>query len=203
MRSLRFCSEFHTETEKIPHSASLHRVFIMLLWILTIILVIWIAEEFINNWNNDPLGNRTQYYRPKHTQFMTYYGLSKQMPISEFELKMAAGMFCEGKEICVTAFCKSGMVERVSVTIGKSSYCSSSNDIAEWLCHAKKLRCDEIRLYHNHPNAILRKYASPTDLDMHKKIKSFFEGKNIPLRSFLIYANFFKGWQIKEYGKPL
>ncbi len=175
----------------------------MLFWILTIILVIWIAEEFINNWNNDPLGNRAQYCRPKHTQFIAYYGLSKQLPVSEFELKMAAGMFCEKKEIFVIAFCRRGVVERVFATIGKSSRCSSSNDIAEWLCLAKKLRCDEIRQYHNHPNAILRKYASPTDLDMHKKIKSFFEGKNIPFRSFLIYANFLKGWEIKEYGKPL
>ncbi len=172
----------------------------MLLWILTITLIIWIIEEIINNWNNDPFGNRAQYRRPKRTQLMTYYGLREQMPISEFELKMAIAMFSERKEIFVTAFCRKGVIKRVTATIGKSVRCSSSDYMTKWLYYAEKLGCDEIRQYHNHPNAILRKYASPTDLDMHKKIGNFLNGSNIRLRSFLVYANFFKGWQIKEYG---
>lgn len=170
-------------------------------WIvLGILFAVFIAEKIINNWNNDPLGNRNRFKRPKNAQFKTYYGVTEKQSISTFEHNMTTGMFCERKEIFVTAFCRDSVVERVTASIGSDFRCSNADDVRKWPNHAKRLNCNEIRQYHNHPNFTSRERVSYSDMKTHNQIAQYFSNSDTKFRSFLIYANFFKGWEIKEFN---
>jgi DNA repair protein RadC len=173
---------------------------IELLWLAIPIFIIWLIDEIIIHWNSDPLGNRNDYNRPKGMQFKKYYGLTSPQPLSDFEFLMATGMFCEKKEIFVTAFCKQGIVRRVTASIGSHTRCSSSDNPNMWPSHALELGCDEIRQYHNHPNCNGRKHTSNNDIRTHKLFVNLMKNTDISARSFLIYANYYKGWEIKEFG---
>ncbi len=171
----------------------------MWLWIvITILVSVFIAEEVINNWNKDPLGNRKKFNRPKNSLFKTYYGLTEKQSVADFEIRMASGMFSENKEIFVTAFCKGDNVERVTASIGSNYHCSNSDNVYKWTQHATRLGCDEIRQYHNHPNVSGRKRISRNDLRTHEMLSQIHSASNIRFRSFLVYANYFKGWEIIE-----
>jgi hypothetical protein len=173
----------------------------MIFVILTIIgILFWIVVEVVNGWNNDPLGNRSDYNRPKNARFKNYYGLTVAQSIDKFEHKMAAGMFCEGREVFVTAFCIEDRVKKVTATIGTDSRCFNSDQISDWPNHAKRLGCIEIRQYHNHPNNLGRKMLSNRDLMSHHQMTDFLKKHGIRFRSFLLYANYFNGWVIREYG---
>ena len=168
--------------------------------IIAIGFIAWISISTINGWNSDPLGNRKEYHRPKNAQFKSYYGVTKSQAIDEFEHKMATGMFCEDREIYVTAFCRDAQVERVTASMGSDRRCSNSDKINEWTNHVKRLNCNEIRQYHNHPNCLGRKILSNRDMASHQQLSEYLDNYGIMFRSFLVYANYFKGWVIKEYG---
>ena len=168
--------------------------------LIAIGIVAWISVSTINEWNSDALGNRNEYRRPKNVRFKIYYGLTESQAIDEFEHKMVTGMFCEEREIFVTAFCRDGQVERVTASMGSDRQCSNSDRICEWANHVKRLNCTEIRQYHNHPNCLGRKSISNRDMTTHQQLSEYLDNYGIQFHSFLIYANYFKGWVIQEYG---
>ena len=161
------------------------------------------VTSVINNWNRDPLNNRKTFRRPKGAQFKTYYKINEKLPVESFEDQMASGMFAEAREIYVTAFCREGSVVRVTATMGTTHRCQNSDDILGWREHAIRLACDEIRQYHNHPNCFGRKSPSHTDRLSHSELVRLTKGTLMPIRSFLVYANYFRGWEIVEYSDSI
>ena len=98
--------------------------------------------------------------RRKHDQFKVTFNI-KGRTISDLEKVLAIGMHKERKEVYVTAFIRDGVAVRVTAAIGSARSCRGADDKNLWREHIQRLRCDEIRHYHNHPDYSNRTTPSP------------------------------------------
>jgi hypothetical protein len=100
--------------------------------------------------------------RAKGQRFKAAYDLTGKT-IKELEESLAVGMFRERREVFVTAFVRAGVAVRVTASIGSPYRCAAADDPTRWVQHLERLRCDEIRQYHNHPEHNGKTRPSPTD----------------------------------------
>jgi hypothetical protein len=136
--------------------------------------------------------------RQKYQQFKTAYSL-KGNNIKEFEHILAIAMHYEIKEVWVTAFCKNNIVLKVTATIGSARRCGPSDDIRNWRSHIRKLGCDEIRNYHNHPINNNKTGPSTPDLRTNLSMRDSLPETNVPLRTFIVFWNNIYEYRILEY----
>jgi len=135
--------------------------------------------------------------RSKGQQFKTAFQL-KGKTLDNLEEALAVGLFKEQKKIFVTAFIKENKAVRVTATIGSANRCHNSDDIDKWPYYLEKMKCDEIRQYHNHPTTSNQTEPSGMDFFSSKKIVEKFQTKSA-FKSFIIYWNQIKEWRIMEY----
>ena len=139
--------------------------------------------------------------RAKGEQFKTAYKL-KDKTLDKLEETLAVGMFKEKKEIFVTAFIRKNKAVRVTATIGNANSCQNSDDINKWPYFMDKLKCDEVRQYHNHPTTNNKTQPSRMDYFSSRKIIEKFESRS-KFKSFIIYWNQIKEWRIMEYDHDM
>ncbi len=137
--------------------------------------------------------------RSKGELFKKAYELQGRS-VREFEEALAIGMYREKREVFVTAFMRSGIVVRVTASIGSPYRCRPSDNPVKWKDYMIKLNCDEIRQYHNHPvhNGATR--PSPADCRTTSVLKSLM-GPEKKLRSFIICWNDIREWKIFGYDE--
>ena len=58
---------------------------------------------------------------------------------------MAAGMFEEGREVYVTAFCNDEEVLRCTANVGNVASCRPTDDVLRWADHAHRVGAHRIR----------------------------------------------------------
>jgi len=136
--------------------------------------------------------------RRKGEQFKRAYDLSGK-PLRNLEEALSVGMCREQREVFVTVFMRGGMSVRVTASIGSPFRCSASDNPTRWKDHARRLKCDEIRQYHNHPvhNGVTR--PSPTDIRTSESLNKLLGQQGAKLRSFIIFWNSIREWKVLEY----
>jgi len=135
--------------------------------------------------------------RSKGQQFKSAFQL-KGKTLENLEETLAVGMFKEKREVFVTAFMKKNKAVRVTATIGSANRCHNSDDINKWPYYLEKMKCDEIRQYHNHPTTSNKTEPSGMDFFSSKNIVEKFQ-KKTAFKSFIIYWNQIKEWRIIQY----
>ncbi|RZU98744.1 hypothetical protein [Spiribacter vilamensis] len=136
--------------------------------------------------------------RRKGESFKKAYGLAGR-GVTSLEEALAVGMYRERREVFVTAFMRSGVVVRVTASIGSLYRCRPADDPAKWRDHIVRLGCDEIRQYHNHPVHNGDTAPSAGDVRSGKQLGKLL-GPHAPmLQSFVIYWNQPGEWRIIEY----
>ena len=136
--------------------------------------------------------------RGRGQQFKKVYSLAGKN-LAELERTLAVAMFREEKEVFVTAFMRKEVAVRVTASIGSANTCSNSDNIKKWPEHIKKLGCDEIRQYHNHPTIKNETSPSAQDYRTTRDIKQMLGSYAPRLRSLIIYWNEIREWRILEY----
>ena len=137
--------------------------------------------------------------KPRRRPFKNRYDLDRKQLITEFEQKMVQGMFSEGKEVFVTAFCKDMHVLSVTATIGSKNQCRPSDNFFNWGEKSKKIGANEIRQYHNHPPVFRRSFLSRADKESNRNFNNILKPYNVNFRSFLVYPGRLGGHSIREY----
>lgn len=136
--------------------------------------------------------------RRKGESFKKAYGLAGR-DVTSLEEALAVGMYRERREVFVTAFMRSGVVVRVTASIGSLYRCRPADDPAKWRDHIVRLGCDEIRQYHNHPVHSGDTAPSAGDVRSSQQLGKLL-GPHAPvLRSFIICWNQPGEWRIIEY----
>lgn len=138
--------------------------------------------------------------RQKGEHFKQAYGLAGR-PVRALEEALSVGMFREGREVFVTAFMCSGVAVRVTASIGSPFRCSASDNPAHWKDHVRRLECDEIRQYHNHPVHNGRAEPSNTDVRTSHLLMQVLGSHSGKLRSFIICWNGIREWKVFEYDQ--
>ncbi|MBT3349903.1 MAG: hypothetical protein HOC91_17885 [Nitrospinaceae bacterium] len=136
--------------------------------------------------------------RKKGEQFKKSYDLAGKS-LSDLEETLAVGMHREGREVFVTAFMRKGIAVRVTASIGSLNRCSAADNPVRWKDHVYRLKCDEIRQYHNHPEYNGKTQPSTLDFKSAILIKPLLGQHATKLRSLIIYWNKIREWKILEY----
>lgn len=137
--------------------------------------------------------------KKRRPSFKKIYELDKAQPIKDFERKMIDGMFQEGKEVYVTAFCNNTHVLRVTANIGSKYSCRPSDNVSLWVENTFRIGANRIRQYHNHPNIFGRSFPSSTDKKSLKNLQIHVRNCGIEFESLLVYKTWFSGYRIKKY----
>ena len=137
--------------------------------------------------------------RRKGEQFKAAYELAGKS-VDDLEEALAVGMFRERREVFVTAFVRAGVAVRVTASMGSPYRCSAADDPRRWADHCARLRCDEIRQYHNHPahDGVTR--PSALDVRTSRALRSLLGVQGPKLRSLIICWNALREWKVFEYG---
>jgi hypothetical protein len=137
--------------------------------------------------------------RRKHEQFKVTFKL-RGRTISDLEKVLAIGMHKERKEVYVTAFIRDGVAVRVTAAIGSARSCRGADDKNLWREHIQRLRCDEIRHYHNHPDYSNRTTPSPTDFRHASYIEGLLTPSGVTVSSYVVYWNQIGEWRLLKYN---
>lgn len=136
--------------------------------------------------------------RARGESFKKAYGLVGR-DVRSLEEALAVGMHRERREVFVTAFMRSGVVVRVTASIGSLYRCRPADDPAKWRDHVDRLRCDEIRQYHNHPVFEGSTTPSAGDIRTSRQFEKLLGAHASKLRSFIICWNRVGEWRVIEY----
>jgi len=136
--------------------------------------------------------------RAKGERFKAAYDLMGKT-IQELEESLAVGMFRERREVFVTAFVRAGIAVRVTASIGSPYRCAAADDPARWVQHIERLKCDEIRQYHNHPEHNGKTRPSPMDFRTSRSLKSLLGPHGAKLHSLIICWNRICEWKVFEH----
>ena len=136
--------------------------------------------------------------RAKGEQFKAAYDLAGKA-VPELEESLSIGMFRERSEVFVTAFMRVGVAVRVTASIGSPYRCSAADDPRRWVQHVERLKCDEIRQYHNHPVHNGKTQPSSTDFRTSRSLKALLGSHAPKLRSLIICWNGIQEWKVIEY----
>jgi hypothetical protein len=137
--------------------------------------------------------------KKRRPPFKDLYDLNRRQPVNVFEQKMIKGMFSEGKEVFVTAFCRGDEVLRVTANIGSKYRCRPADDYTNWGWKAQEMGGTEIRQYHNHLGKGEAKF-SKTDKRNYPIFREHVEPFGIKIRFFLVYPRrLIGGYTIREF----
>lgn len=136
--------------------------------------------------------------RLKGQLFKTAHSL-KGKPLFEFEQSMVAGMHYERNEVFVTAFIRNRIVVRVTASIGSPYACRNADNPMKWPHHFKRLGCDEMRQYHNHPDHSNKTDPSPPDRKAHAFFNSILGKDGIPYSTYIVFWNQISEWRMLKY----
>lgn len=120
--------------------------------------------------------------------------------LRELEEALAVGMFHEKREVFVAAFIRNAIAVRVTASIGSPYKCSAADNPGKWGYYMGKLRCTELRQYHNHPVHNGLSSPSLTDIRTAGKIESLLGAHSAKLRCLIIFWNPYQEWKVLEYG---
>jgi len=137
--------------------------------------------------------------RKKGETFKKAYSLQGRS-LRELEEALAVGMFHERREVFVAAFIRNGIALRVTASIGSPYKCSAADNPVKWSYYMDKLRCTELRQYHNHPVHNGSSRPSLTDIRTAGKIESLLGTHYAKLRCLIIFWNPYQEWKVLEYG---
>lgn len=138
--------------------------------------------------------------RQKGEQFKQAYDLAGRS-VRDLEEALSIGMFREWREVFVTAFMRCGVAVRVTASVGSPFRCSAADNPARWKDHVKRLDCDEIRHYHNHPVHNGSTRPSATDIKSSGTIKLLLGPDGSKLRSLIICWNGLREWKVFAYDE--
>ena len=145
-------------------------------------------------------GERKKKRRGKRrAPFKRRHGLTRRQPLAEFEERMAAGMFEEGREVYVTAFCNDAEVLRCTANVGNYASCRPTDDVLRWADHAHRVGAHRIRQYHNHPDVLLRSLPSRQDRRSHAPLTELLDGTGIALESWLVWRSWLGRARFRRY----
>ena len=136
--------------------------------------------------------------RRKGERFKTAYQLVGRT-VPELEEALAVGMFHERREVFVTAFMRAGVAARVTASIGSPFSCRAADDPRRWPEHCGRLRCDEVRQYHNHPDHHGKTRPSAKDFLATQSLRKALVPHGEKLRTFIICWNRAREWRVFEY----
>lgn len=136
--------------------------------------------------------------RAKGERFKAAYNLTGKV-VQQLEESLSVGMFRERREVFVTAFIRNGVAVRVTASIGSPYRCTAADDPARWVQHIQRLRCDEIRQYHNHPQHNGKTSPSPMDFRISRSLRSLLGPHGAKLRSLIICWNEIGEWKVIEH----
>lgn len=136
--------------------------------------------------------------RSKGHQFKKAYDFTGKL-VNDFEHTLSVAMHHEVKEVWVTAFCKSNIVIKVTATIGSARSCKPSDSISSWIDNIRRLNCDEIRQYHNHPVNNNKTVPSTADLSSNISMRKQLSIYKDILRTFIVFWNEIYEYRILEY----
>ena len=136
--------------------------------------------------------------REKGQRFKSVY-TQEGSSIGEFEARMASGMHKEKKEVWVSAFCKQDRVLKVFASIGSARRCRPAENVTMYPEHIRRLNCDEIRQYHNHPIYTNFTDPSPEDIRTSTVLTNLVADTECPIRSFIIYWNAIAEHRLAEF----
>jgi len=119
--------------------------------------------------------------------------------VPALEEALAVGMFRERREVFVTAFMRSGSAVRVTASIGTPFRCRAADNPSRWKAHIGRLRCDEIRQYHNHLEHNGTTVPSATAVRTSGAIRMLLGEHGPKLRSLIICWNDLREWKVIEY----
>jgi hypothetical protein len=119
--------------------------------------------------------------------------------VTELEEALAVGMFRERREVFVTAFMRKGVAVRVTASIGSPYKCAAADNPARWAEHVERLRCDEVRQYHNHPAHNGDTRPSSRDLQTSGSLRLLLGSHGPKLKSLIICWNQLREWKIFEH----
>lgn len=137
--------------------------------------------------------------RKKGETFKKTYSLQGRS-LRELEEALAVGMFNERREVFVAAFMRNGIAVRVTASIGSPYKCSAADNPTKWCYYMGKLRCTELRQYHNHPIHNGSTRPSLTDIKTAGKIEKLLGAHSDKLRCLIIFWNPYQEWKVLEYG---
>lgn len=138
--------------------------------------------------------------KPRRAPFKSRHGLTQRQPLEEFEARMVTGMFQEGREVFVTAWCTHTEVLRCTASVGSHSSCRPADDIRRWAHHAHRVGAHRIRQYHNHPDVLLRSFPSRQDRRSHEALKELLDGSGIELESWLVWRSWLGAPRLRRFG---
>lgn len=138
--------------------------------------------------------------RQKGEQFKRTYELVGRS-VRDLEEALSVGMFRERREVFVTAFMRGEVAVRVTASIGSPFRCSAADNPARWREHVVKLRCDEVRQYHNHPDHNGSTQPSALDIRTSGSLKRVLGAHGPKLRSLIICWNDAREWKVVEYDE--
>lgn len=136
--------------------------------------------------------------RNKGEKFKLALGLAGRS-VQEFEFAIAAGMWAEGREVWVTAFCHHSRVRKVFASIGSARRCKPTENVYAYPNHIRRLECDEIRQYHNHPGPTTRTEPSRIDIQTAASLSGFLAPYRSTCRHYIVYHNEAGEHRILEY----
>jgi hypothetical protein len=137
--------------------------------------------------------------RKKGETFKKAYSLQGRNQ-KELEEALAIGMFHEKREVFVTAFMRDGIAVRITASIGSPYKCSASDNPQKWGYYMSKLRCNELRQYHNHPVHNGSTEPSLTDIRSAGKIERLLGSQSNKLKNLIIFWNPHQEWKVLEYA---
>ncbi len=121
--------------------------------------------------------------------------------VADFEESLCVGMSKEKKEVWLTAFCRNGIVIKVTARIGSARRCKPADDPRNWREYIKANSCDEVRQYHNHPVCTNWTLPSPEDRKTHSVLKNILDDKSYCLKSLIVFWNKIHEWRVLEYNE--
>ncbi|WP_291983681.1 hypothetical protein [Luteitalea sp.] len=136
--------------------------------------------------------------RGKGEMFKAAYQL-RGRALDSLEEALGVGMFREGREVFVTAFMREGVAVRVTAAVGTPSACRPADRPEGWPRHFRRLGCDEIRQYHNHPGTSGATAPSGNDRQTCIQLEHVLGELAPQLRSFIVYWNEAHEWKVLEY----
>jgi hypothetical protein len=136
--------------------------------------------------------------REKGQQFKAAYQLQGRA-VASLEEALGIGMRREGREVFVTAFMRAGVAVRVTAALGSATSCGPADRPTTWAATARRLGCDEIRQYHNHPGISRHNGPSRADRITCYQLATVL-GEAAPLlRHLIVYWNEVHEWKVLEY----
>lgn len=137
--------------------------------------------------------------RKKGETFKKAYSLQGRSQ-KDLEEALAVGMFQEKREVFIAAFMRDGIAVRITASIGSPYKCSASDNPQKWSYYLSKLRCTELRQYHNHPVHNGSTEPSLTDIRTAGKIEQLLGTHSGKLKCLIIFWNPYQEWKLLEYA---